>query len=108
MNILNWLRKQTPTSLQETPLEAKDPMDWKLTRSSTQWEMDAWCPHCKSTLIHEEMMANICNNCGNHFRGLRWHNQRSYRKIWNGKKWVWQFKYSNGPNGYEIMEEFPA
>lgn len=79
----------------------KDPMDWSLTKSSTNWITDQYCPQCKSTTGHEDRMSNICHNCG--FMG-NMRNYRSYRKIWNGSKWVRQFKYSNLDKDY-ILEE---
>lgn len=27
-----------------------------------------------------------------------------YRLIWNGAKWVWQYKYGNGPEDYELVD----
>ena len=33
---------------------------------------------------------------------------RSSRQIWNGKKWVLQRKYGNGPKDYEILEDYVA
>jgi hypothetical protein len=81
------------------PMSPKDPMDWKLTENSKKWETDTYCPQCKKYTEHREIMSHICNGCG--FLGdMR--NYRSYREIWNGEKWVRQFKYGNGPKDYEI------
>lgn len=91
---LEWLEKVVS-------LPAKDPMDLRLTPNSTKWETETYCPNCKSETRHEERMADICNNCG-HFGCMR--NYRSYRKIFDGTKWVRQNKYGNGPKNYEIVE----
>lgn len=88
-------------SLKDT-VSPKDPMDWTLTPSSKEWHTDQYCPQCKEPTSHRERMADICNNCGHH-GDMR--SYRSYREIWNGKKWVWQVKYGNGTNGYEIKEK---
>lgn len=82
-------------------LPAKDPMDWKLTQNSGAWETDTYCPNCRHYTIHEERMSDLCNNCG-HFGNMA--KYRSCRKIWNGEKWVLQFKYGNGPTDYSIVE----
>lgn len=84
-----------------TILPAKDPMDWRLTKNSTEWETDQYCENCKKRTAHREKMSDICNGCG-HFGNME--RYRSSRKIWNGEKWVIQRKYSNGPKGYTIEE----
>jgi hypothetical protein len=86
---------------EETLMPAKDPMDWTLTKNSSEWTTDRYCPRCKNSTTHRERMADICNNCGFFGNMTKY---RSYRKIWNGEKWVWQYKYRNGPKDYEIVE----
>jgi len=90
-------------SNKKEPMPPKDPMDWSLTPNSTQWEIDSYCPQCKSRTGYSERMCGICNSCGYSFVYLAL-SYRSYRKIWNGKKWVWQYKYGNGCSNYDIVE----
>jgi hypothetical protein len=75
------------------PLPAKDPLDFTLTPSSTRWYTHHYCELCKAWTDHDEWMSQICNSCGGHgdMRGYR-----SSRKIWNGERWVQQFRYHNG------------
>lgn len=96
MRWLGFLRRKA-----KAPLPAKDPMDWTLTASSGEWNTDQYCPQCKHSTTHREKMADICNHCG-HLGGMM--RYRSYRKIWNGEKWVCQMKYGNGPKDYELVE----
>lgn len=80
---------------ESSSLPAKDPNDYALTDSSKPWEPDNYnCNVCKKSCEHEEFMSDICNGCGNHKTVERF--GRSYRKIWNGSKWVTQFKYRDG------------
>ncbi len=80
---------------------AKDPMDWRLTENSKEWYTDTYCPNCKNYTGHNQRMSRICNKCG-HLGDMG--KYRSHRKIWNGTKWVRQFKYGNGPKDYEIHD----
>lgn len=73
------------------PLPAKDPNDWSLTKSSTPWAYHKFCEICDAEVGHEEYMTSICNRCGGYGKLYR----RSYRKIFNGEKWVWQYKFRN-------------
>jgi len=82
-------------------LPAKDPMDWKLTENSGKWSTDQYCPKCKHWTTHEEKMSSLCNTCG-HFGNMQ--KFQSWRNIWNGEKWVLQFKYGNEPTDYSIVE----
>jgi hypothetical protein len=79
-----------------TKMEAKDPNDASLTINSGAWSTGAFCEECKATPCHEEWMADICNSCGfigDHKKGVR--GKRTFRRIYNGKKWITQIKYSN-------------
>jgi len=78
----------------------KDPMDWTLTKNSKEWHTEQYCFNCKATTTHRERMADICNTCGSHGDMMSF---RSYRKIWNGEKWITQYKYGNGKNDYELV-----
>ena len=80
----------------------KDPMDFTLTESSTCWQSEYYCPQCKKKVCHSEIMADICNSCG-YFGWLLV--SRVKRKIYNGEKWVWQYKYGNNKRDYEIVEK---
>jgi hypothetical protein len=99
---LSWLNLGCHSE-QETvvsqPLSPKDPLDWSLTASSTAWATDEYCPQCHATIGHSEIMANICNTCGHHgglgINSLAFQKMRSFRRIWDGDKWVWQYKYGN-------------
>jgi hypothetical protein len=76
-------------------LPPKDPNDYTLTESSKPWASDeVYCKTCKKSCGHEEFMSSICNGCGSY--GTQERFGRSYREIWNGVKWVTQFKYRNG------------
>ncbi len=100
--MLNWVNKLLG-SKPINPMEPKDPMDWKLTKNSKPWKVENYCPNCKATVYHDEQMAYICNTCGGHNRKLILL-RRSFRKIWNGKKWITQYKYGNTENDYELGE----
>jgi hypothetical protein len=83
----------------------KDPMDWSLTKNSIEWYTTTYCKFCRHTTEHREKMSNICNSCGSHGDMCRF---RSSRQIWNGRKWVLQRKYGNGPKDFEILEDYTA
>ena len=84
-------------------LPAKDPNDFTLTESSTNWKSAELCPVCCKYSSHEERMADLCNGCGNF---IRWSRTMfvNWRKIYDGHKWVYQFKY--WPNIMLISETF--
>lgn len=77
----------------------KDPMDWSLTENSRGWITDQYCPKCKKSTTHKEVMASICNGCGHYGSMTKY---RVSREIWDGEKWVIQVKYGNGPDEYTI------
>ncbi len=77
------------------PLTPKDPTDFTLTDNSTEWDTDYFCPHCKNTVSLREEMAKVCNSCGGFVNWMSDYKLRSFRQIWNGSKWVWQYKYGN-------------
>jgi hypothetical protein len=81
-------------------LPEHDPMDWRQTRTSGPWNTGTYCSNCKGWTEHKDLMAGICHSCGSR-KGVR--SYRSSRKIWNGRQWVVQHKYSDGPDGYEIV-----
>jgi hypothetical protein len=87
----------------EPPMEPKDPMDWKLTDNSKEWDYETYCPQCKCPTEHMELMTDICGSCG--YFGWLLNKKRVFRQIWDGTKWVWQYKYGNGPKDYEIVEK---
>lgn len=97
-------QEDEPPTIAE-PLPAKDPLDWSLTASSTGWTTDTYCPQCHKTTCHAEKMSDICNGCGflSHSCGLMKH--RSYRQIWDGEKWVWQYKYGNTLDRMKFSEK---
>lgn len=77
------------------PLPAKDPSDFTKTKASTSWgTTELSCPKCFSACSHGEYMADVCNNCG--YLGTINKFDRSYRRIWNGAKWKYQYKFRNG------------
>ncbi len=83
----------------KSKLENKDPNDFTLTKSSTQWQTDTYCTKCKHSTSHSEYMAGVCNNCGEFETQYLY--GRSYRKIYIDGKWVTQFKYRGG--GMDII-----
>lgn len=85
------------------PLPPKDPMDWSLTPSSTDWNVESYCPNCESKTKHEDLMSSICSACG-YFDQYLIFKKRVTRKIWNGTKWVVQRKYGNGPKDYTLED----
>ncbi len=97
-NLIESFFTKVPNVIEE-PLVAKDPMDWTLTKNSREWQSESYCPNCKKTTEHHEIMTDICNGCG--FFGYMT-KRRAYRAIYNGTKWVTQFKYGNGPTEFEI------
>jgi len=89
----NWI--YCPKWKKSSNLEPKDPMDWTLTLNSRAWQIDNYCPTCKARVGRDERMASICNKCGSYERWLLIQECRSFRQIWNGEKWVWQYKFQN-------------
>jgi hypothetical protein len=82
-------------------IPAKQAGDYTLTASSTEWTTsDSWCSSCLSEIGHRGFMADVCNKCGEF--GIRVHYGRSYRKIWNGESWIYQYKFK-GSNDKLIM-----
>lgn len=78
-------------SFKKEPLPIKDPADWTLTKSSTSWcAQRYWCTVCKTNRGHYQYVASLCNNCGNH-KSIEPYGC-SIRQIWNGSKWVSQYK----------------
>lgn len=80
---------------------AKDPMDWKKCELSTHWDTDQYCDNCKLSTSHRERMADICSTCG-HFDKWLHIRRRAFRSIFDGHKWVWQYKYGNAENQYTL------
>jgi hypothetical protein len=79
-------------NLSSKNLPAKDPADFTLTDSSKRWESEDFCPHCLSTIGHDEFMSGICNSCGEQDGKYDVFPNRAVREIWNGEKWVFQYK----------------
>lgn len=96
-NLFSWMTGHPP----------KDPMDWGKTITSTHWEPEKACPICLETVDVYARLANICPFCGSFVNSLAW-KSRVRRNIWNGKKWVTQLKYGNGPNDYTIDGKKPT
>ena len=87
-------------------LPDKDPNDYTLTKSSTSWLTEKYCPKCKATIGHDEWMSEICNNCGTIYSGLFSEirsSKRVYRQIIQDGKWVYQYKY---PGKYDELDNF--
>lgn len=84
-------------------LPIKDPSDYTLTPSSTEWDTHTYCPYCKKETHHYERMSDICNGCGavGAFAGAMM-TYRAARKIWNGDRWQQQFRYKSGDVVTEI------
>lgn len=101
-NLLQCFRDEKPL---KEPMSPKDPMDWRLTPNSKPWDTERYCPQCKSPTTHRERMSYICNSCGYMSIILLTGQGRVFREIWDGEKWVWQYKYGNGTNDYEIREK---
>lgn len=102
-NPFKWFRK---IPIKMGPLLPKDPKDFTLTKSSTPWHIDEYfCAKCLNSTSHEEYMADVCNSCGEMWAQRLY--GRSVRKIWNGQKWIWQYKYkwdSNLPDSFRDKE----
>jgi hypothetical protein len=81
-------------------LPPKDPSDFTTTLSSTCWIVEQTCLQCKHWIPYDEQMSGVCKSCGclGYMREIR-----SYRKIWDGKKWLRQFRYGNGPTDFTIL-----
>lgn len=91
----NMLNDKTP---------AHDPNDLRKTKTSTEFHTNQYCQYCGNGTSHGDRMSDICHNCGSS-GDMR--NYRSWRKIWNGKKWVYQFRYNNKNYVYENYEHIP-
>jgi hypothetical protein len=105
--LFSWFKKtkSSDATLIINPMPVKDPMDWRLTKNSRPWFTTTYCSFCRHTTEHLENMSGICNSCGSHGSMIQ---HRSGREIWNGRKWVLQRKYGNGPKDYEILEDYTA
>lgn len=96
--MFNWLKK---LKWRKTPLPAKDPNDLTWTKSSTQWGYDDYCSACLRSISHREYMAGVCNSCGSFGTCQRF--GRAFRQIWNGEKWIWQYRYKR--NNQLVLSE---
>jgi len=94
--------KSLPEAVTQEALKAKDPMDWTLTEESTEWQAERYCSICFKHIGHYEVMSNICNGCGSY---SHIYSRRAKRKIFNGLKWVWQYKYGNSESEYSIEDK---
>ena len=105
VRLLSWFKRSrsSDATLIVNSMPIKDPMDWRLTENSKEWHTTTYCSFCRHTTEHLEIMSNICNSCGSHGRMNEY---RSGREIWNGRQWVLQRKYGNGPKDYEILEDY--
>jgi len=83
--MFKWLFKK-----QKVVKPPKDPEDFSWTKiNSTRWTTENYCPHCHyGNLTHAEKMADICDQCGGILNGYYY---RSYRQIWDGEKWTYQY-----------------
>lgn len=97
--MFNWFKRKT--TKEKIVLPAKDPNDFTLTKSSTQWGYDHHCSACLSSIGHREFMADVCNSCGSF--GTRQYFGRSFRQIWDGEKWIWQYRYKE--NNQLVLSE---
>jgi len=99
--------KKPPRVLLEArpELPAKDPEDFTLTKSSTGWAQERFCPRCKATVGHLEFISQICDSCGYFAEYSSAFKQRVCRRIFNGTKWVYQYNYGNSKTDIEIREE---
>jgi hypothetical protein len=85
-------------------LPIKDPEDYVLTESSTNWETENFCPECKSKTGHKEGQADVCNSCGVLYKGcVLILSTRSWRKIYNGSIWITQYRYKG--DKFEIVDD---
>lgn len=104
-SLFNWIVKslsdyQAPP---KPPLPAQDPMDWRPSKTATRWDTFLHaCPQCHDLITHQEYMSATCYSCG--FKAL-WpirFNSQSHRQIWDGEKWVWQYKRGNSEENFFI------
>lgn len=77
-------------------LPAKDPSDYALTPSSTEWELQYCCRYCREPTNSRQHLSRICSSCGH---VGTWMSEmmlnRLTRRIWDGSKWLYQTKFEN-------------
>lgn len=73
----------------------KDPNDFTKSISSTDWEPDYYCDHCKNSLTLKQTLGRICPTCGKCVRFSFEFKHRSKRWIVFKQDWVMQFRYDN-------------
>jgi len=87
--IATFLRK-----LFKCELPVKDPFDFNASPSSTFWVRRDCLPECRGNLWDFNVAEGLCSDCGS-----RWvaGNQLKIdeRRIWNGERWVRQWKFNN-------------
>lgn len=102
--ILNLFKESAKDGEVGASMPAKDPMDFTLTSNSRGWKTDLeCCPYCRKNLNRDEWYAKICNGCGSSWVWFTDVLSRAKRQIWNGEKWVWQYRYSRS-NEIEIRD----
>ena len=75
-------------------------MDWRSGGGAGDWRTDTYCSNCMAWTEHRDRMAGICHTCGSR-KGVRQY--RASRYLWNGRNWVIQHKYGDGPLDYELV-----
>jgi len=72
-------------------LPKKDVYDYTLTKSSSDWQVQQhWCKRCKTDRSHREYMSRVCSGCGGYSTISLY--GCSIRSIWNGEKWIKQYR----------------
>jgi hypothetical protein len=78
-------------------MPAKDPEDGSKTAGSTHWVLDKRsCLKCKASVHRDHAWGEFCPYCGTHDVYLLVHGSRVVRQIWDGEKWVFQYRYKEG------------
>jgi len=102
-------KKDTVSSEPDTKRNKKpklpdhDPKDYRKSDSSTDWSFDAhYCNDCRCSTGHQEFMSDVCRSCGG-FK-TQFNSGRSWRRIVQNGKWVFQVKYQDGTE--EIIKEW--
>ena len=91
--IYNWFKGKLPN---KNHLPNKDPKDLTKSASSTDWEIDYFCPKCKNSVSLKICLAHICPHCGSQYKLSTYFSTRSKRQIYVDGSWLWQLQYADG------------
>jgi hypothetical protein len=98
--LIFWMCKpwkvENVTPPQQYRAPPQNPNDFTQSSTASNWISDHYCPECKASFSHEEVMTGICLSCGAYCQFAVLQRMRAVRKIWNGDQWVTQFRYPDG------------